>query len=197
MSQDRSFARLVSLACHDLRTPLATVQGFARTLQRVELEDPAPRYIEMIDAASTQLAELLEELSVVARIEGGTYDPPREEADTLELARAAAAELEDGSVVVSGEGARVSVEPDATRRAIRQLARAAKRHGGVESVDLRVRGAELELSPIAASAAPVVTGEQLRELGVVAAVALVEAVGGSVRLDGETLLVRLPVAREA
>ena len=29
---DTSFARLVSLACHDVRTPLATVHGFAKTL---------------------------------------------------------------------------------------------------------------------------------------------------------------------
>ena len=193
MAEDRTFARLVSLACHDLRTPLATVQGFARTLQRVELEDPAPRYVEMIDAASTQLAELLDELSLVARIEGGTYDPPREDVDTLELARAAAAELEDGGVAVSGEGATVRVEPESTRRAIRQLVRAARRHGGVESVELRVRGPELEVTPIAEAAAPVVTGEQLRELGIAAAVALVEAVGGSLDREGDVLRIRLPV----
>ena len=30
-----SFARFVSLACHDLRTPLATVSGFAHTLRRM------------------------------------------------------------------------------------------------------------------------------------------------------------------
>ena len=29
---DSRFPRLVSLACHDLRTPLATIYGFARTL---------------------------------------------------------------------------------------------------------------------------------------------------------------------
>ena len=39
---DTSFARLVSLAVHDVRTPLATVHGFARTLTRqVELSSPA------------------------------------------------------------------------------------------------------------------------------------------------------------
>ena len=34
MTDDPDFARLVSLACHDLRTPLATVHGFATTLSR-------------------------------------------------------------------------------------------------------------------------------------------------------------------
>ena len=58
MSQDTQFARLVSLACHDLRTPLATVYGFARTLTRMNtLDDQSARYIGMIDQASAQLGE--------------------------------------------------------------------------------------------------------------------------------------------
>ena len=34
MTEDASFPRLVSLACHDVRTPLATVFGFARMIER-------------------------------------------------------------------------------------------------------------------------------------------------------------------
>src|SRR5205085_5781122 len=44
-SDDNAFARLVSLAAHDLRTPLATVHGFVRTIERTqELGDPLARY---------------------------------------------------------------------------------------------------------------------------------------------------------
>ncbi|MDQ3889449.1 MAG: hypothetical protein M3312_02735 [Actinomycetota bacterium] len=193
MAEDARFAHLVSLACHDLRTPLATVHGFARTLARVELSDPAPRYVEMIEAASSQLDELLDELSLVARIEAGRFEPALVEADSLALAQAAAAELGEG-VRVSGGGATVTVDPDRTRRALRQLARAARRHGGLESVDVTVQGAELEITPITASAAPVVTGAELRELGAAAAVALVEALGGSVGLEHDRLRIRLPVS---
>ena len=85
-----SFARFVSLACHDLRTPLATVSGFAHTLQQNELGQPADRYIEMIQAASGQLADILDELGLAARIEAGRYSPNLAEADTLQLAEAAA-----------------------------------------------------------------------------------------------------------
>ena len=61
MADDTEFARLVSLACHDLRTPLATVHGFATTLERGgDLEPPADRYVEMINAASAQTAELID-----------------------------------------------------------------------------------------------------------------------------------------
>src|ERR1035437_7691152 len=97
MTNDTSFARLVSLACHDVRTPLATVHGFAKTLTRsAELEAPADRYVEMIAAASSQMAELLDELSLVARIEAGRYEPALREADTLALAHAAAGRARAG-----------------------------------------------------------------------------------------------------
>ena len=188
------FAEVVAIACHDLRTPLATIHGFAKTLARTELPGSGARYVEMIVMASEQLAELLDELAVVARIESGRFQPTLRDVDSLELARAAAAELEEGAVAVTGEGAPVRVEPDSTRRALRQLARAVRRHGGLETVDVDVRGAELALSRITPSSATVVTGEDLRELAAPAAVALLEALGGSVQVEGETLRVRLPAA---
>ena len=43
-----------------------------------------------------------------------------------------------------------------------------------------------------AASAPVVLGQELRDLGAAVAVRVVEALGGSVDLDGETLTVRLP-----
>ena len=192
MNDDERFARLIGIACHDLRTPLATVYGFARTLQREPLSEKAARYVDMIEAAATQMRELLEELALVARIEAGQFEGGHADADTLDLARAVAEELVDEDIVVAGEGAPVRVGGDATRRAIGNLARAARRHGGVDSVELTVRGPVIELAPVKSPAAPVVTGEELRELGVAAAVALVRARGGSLELDGETLRIRLP-----
>src|SRR6266542_2958494 len=45
---DSSFPRLVSLAAHDLRTPLATIHGFAQTLLRMgDLQEPNDRYMTM------------------------------------------------------------------------------------------------------------------------------------------------------
>ena len=192
MSQDSRFPRLVALACHDLRTPLATVHGFARTLVRSDLQEPVDRYVEMIEAASVQLAELLDELSLLARIESGRFEPRLETVDSLVLAREAAEELEDGSVAVDGEGGPVRVEVDATRRALRQLARAARRHGGLESVSVDVRGAQLEISPVTAAAEPVVTGSELRELGAAAAGDLLRALGATVGVADERLVIRLP-----
>jgi signal transduction histidine kinase len=192
MTSDRRFPELVSIACHDLRTPLATVYGFSRTLSRLELAEPAPRYVEMIDAASEQLGELLDQLSLVTRIESGRWEPALAEVDSLVLAQEAATELGEDRVTVSGAGASVLVEPDATRRALVQLARAAARHGGHDSVSLAVNGSDLELSPLSRSAAPVLLGEELRELGAAAAGVLVRALGGSLEAREGRLLIRLP-----
>jgi signal transduction histidine kinase len=192
VTEDDAFARLVSLACHDLRTPLATVHGFATTLVRAGgLEPPADRYVEMIDAASAQLAELIDELALAARIESGRYDPTLREADTLELARAAAARLGEDRVHVAGSGTAVETDAEAVERGLAALFQSALRHGGFERVEVEVDGAEIRLSPVTAASAPVVLGDDLRDLGAAVAVQLLRWLRGSVSVAGETLEIRL------
>src|SRR5258708_23150739 len=124
-SQDTSFARFVSLACTDLRTPLATIYGFARTIQRAESSgDTLARYVEMIVAASGEMTELLEELAVVARIEGGRFTPVLAPADTLDLAREAVAGAE-------GNGVEIETDGSAVVRSLAAFADCARKHGGV------------------------------------------------------------------
>ena len=190
---DSSFARLVSLAAHDLRTPLATIHGFAQTLVRMDdLGQPKQKYVEMIDTASRQLAELLDELGTAARIESGRYEPSLQALDTLELAHDAADRLGAERVRVSGFGTEVHVDPEPVARGLAALAQAALRHAGLEQVELRVDGQVLSLSPVTASSAPVVLGEELRDLGAAVAIRVVRALGGSVELDGDTLTIKLP-----
>jgi signal transduction histidine kinase len=189
---DTSFPRLVSLAAHDLRTPLATIHGFAQTLVRMGgLEQPKQRYLEMIDLAALQLAELLDELGLAARIEGGRYEPNLQPADTHELASGAAEELGRERVVVEGEGAGVVVDRDAMQRGVSALVQAALRHGGLEQVNVRVDGPTITISPVTPASGPVLLGEDLRDLGAAVAVLVVGAHGGSVGLDGDLISVRL------
>jgi len=194
VTNDHQLAQLVSVACHDVLTPLATVYGFARTLERLELDEPADRYVEMIGAASTQIHELVDQLRLVARIEAGSYAPAFVSADSLDLARAAAARLEEGRVAVEGEGAPVRVDREPAERALAQLVRATARYGGHDSVTLTVRGAELLVSPLSRSAAPVVLGEEPRELPAPAAAILVRALGGALEARDEALVISLPAA---
>jgi len=192
MRNDTSFARLVSLACHDVRTPLATVHGFAKTLTRtVELQSPADRYVEMIEAASSQMAELLDELSLVARIEAGRYDPGLRETDTLALAQAAAERLGEERVRISGEGATITTDVEGIDRGVSALVQAALRHGGLDVVEVVVRGTVIEVSPITDASGPVVLGQELRDLGAAVAVRLVEFLGGAVEVEDGTLTIAL------
>jgi signal transduction histidine kinase len=188
-----SFARFVSLACHDLRTPLATVSGFAHTLRQNELGQPEDRYVEMIQAAAGQLADILDDLGLAARIEAGRYAPNLTEADTLELAEATAG-LVGERAAAGGTGAAVQVDRDATERALAGLARCALRHGGLERVELTADGAVVSVSPVLENVAPIILGEDLKDLGAAAGVRLVESLGGSLAVENDRLQVRLPSA---
>ena len=189
-SSEDTFARLVSLAVHDLRTPLATVSGFARTLQRTPLGDPTDKYVEMMVAASNQLAELLEELALVARIESGRWEPNVQEVDSLDVTSSGAGAL-DG-VRVDGTGAPVHVDRDAAETALRLLARCALRHGGLKELNLTVAGPQIAIEPITDDAAPILLGQEARDLGALIALRVVRALGGTVELADGRLVVRLP-----
>jgi signal transduction histidine kinase len=189
-ASEDTFARLVSLAVHDLRTPLATMSGFARTLQRSALGDPADRYVGMMVAAGAQLADLLDEVGLAARIESGRWEPNVQEVDTAELASAAAERLEGADA--DGAGENVRVDRDAAATALLQLARCALRHGGLERVGLRADGPELSVAPIVPDAVPILMREQARDLGALIAPRIVAALGGAVELAGDRLVVRFP-----
>ncbi|HWG56255.1 MAG TPA: histidine kinase dimerization/phospho-acceptor domain-containing protein [Gaiellaceae bacterium] len=181
---DATFPRLVSLACHDLRTPLATVQGFAKTLLRGDVDPQTARWLGLIDEAADEVVELLELLSLSARVESGRYDPVARDVDSLELAQQAV----PGA---SGQGAPVSVDVDAVERALAGLVRAAERHGGVEA-RVAVEGRRIAIEPVTAEAAPIVLGEDLKELAAAVGVRVLAAIGAEVSLEGERLTVTLP-----
>jgi hypothetical protein len=174
-----NFARLVSLACHDLRTPLATVNGFAKTLTRGEtLGEREDHFVDLIESAAEQMAGLLDLLGLAARIESGRYEPVLMEENTLDL-------------VAEGEGSGETIEtdPPVMRRALAALAHCAAVHGGGVTVAWKVDGRRFVLSPLTPDAAPVVTGESPRDLGALVARIAIEALGGSLAVDGETLVV--------
>ena len=192
MPNDTYFAKLVSLGCHDVRTPLATVHGFAKTLERgSDLAPPADRYVEMIGKASAEMAELLDELSLAARIESGSYEPALRDADTLALAEAARERLGEDRVSVSGEGAVIATDVEAVDRGVSALIQAALRHGGLTEVSVAVRGPVIEVAPVTAASSAVVLGRELRDLGAAVAVRVIERLGGAVTVDGDTLTISL------
>src|SRR5437763_6231540 len=121
------FARLVSLACHDLRTPLATVNGFAKTLRRGDtLAERESRFVDLIVASAEQMTSLLDQLALASRIESGRYEPLLAEADTLDLATSA-----DERIATEGNGETIETDVTAVRRSLESLARCVALHGSV------------------------------------------------------------------
>jgi signal transduction histidine kinase len=175
---DAAFARLVSLTCHDLRTPLATIVGFARTLGRTaELDAQSVRWVGLIDAAAHELDELIDVLSIAARIERGEYDPPRVATPITTLVDAGAPE---GSVLV---------DESAAKTALSALLRAAERHGKVTTPTWRADGRELLLGPLTPQAALVVSGADERDVGALIGLRVLRVFGATVALRGDALAV--------
>ena len=177
------------LACHDLRTPLATVHGFAQTLARTEGHDETTaRYLEMINAAATQLAELIDELSL-ARADRGRPLRPGAAGGRHARARAGrrrtARRRARAPSRATGRRSRSTPRPPSGRSPRSRSARCAT--AAWSEVELAVRGAELALSPITPASAPVVLGEDLRDLGAAVAVRVVQRARRGVAVDDETL----------
>jgi signal transduction histidine kinase len=193
VASDRSFAQIVSLACHDLRTPLAAVHGFARTIDRLEpLQERTQHFVGLMVEGSGEMAELLERLALVARIERGVYEPALRDVDSLELVRTAAGLVRAGDVSVAGEGGSVHVDPDQTERSLTAFLTCAVRHGSGDRVECSVDGPVLAIAPVTTESGPILLGEDLRDFGAAAARIHVEALGGSVSVAEQTLRVELP-----
>ena len=188
-----TFAQLVSLACHDLRTPLATASGLAHTLERLDaLAAPADRYVQMIGAASGQMAELLDLLGAAARIETGRFEPRIREADSRKLTDAAAAKLGEEDAVVNGTGAEVQVDPPWVEVALASLGECIRRHGALEQVAYAVDGPAISIGPVKEGVGPIVLGDDLKDFPAAVGIKVLSAMEASVRIDGELLIVRLP-----
>jgi signal transduction histidine kinase len=181
------FARLVSLACHDLRTPLATVNGFAKTLTRGgTLGERESHFVDLIQSAADQMTSLLDILAVAARIQSGRYEPALIAADTLELTRS-----DDERVETDGRGEQIETDAAAVRRSLASLAHCAALHGNIPRVTWHVSGRDLRLSPVEGDVGEILLGESPRDLGALVARLVIEHLGGSLAVDGGELRVRL------
>ncbi len=185
---DERFADLVGLACHDLRTPLATIGGFAKTLVRSgELPEREERFVGMIDEAAEQIHELVDRLSLATRLVSGAYEPTLTVEDTLELASSSLVE----GITVEGSGAAVETDRPLLSGALVSLGAAALRFGQSEQAVWQVEGRALRLSPIEPGAAPVLDGSTPRDLGALVARLVVERLGGSLAVEPGVLEIRI------
>jgi signal transduction histidine kinase/ActR/RegA family two-component response regulator len=204
--------RFLSLAAHELKTPLTSIKGFSYSLaRRLEKGEPCdPRHVQVLERQAERLHALLEEMLEVSRIETSRFTLHREPCELVELIEASRrslrrlgqeAELEaqvDPALPVLADRERVE-------RALTAMVLRARAHGPASLKAVRGRGhAEVRVSW---QGDPVQDPQRLLEprweagagnrqgLGMALVVAgrAAELHGGSLRAEPQALVLTLPL----
>ncbi|HEX9846943.1 MAG TPA: HAMP domain-containing sensor histidine kinase [Acidimicrobiia bacterium] len=140
---------------HDLRTPLTTIAGYAEALEAGHLDDAEMERIGgVLGVQSRQLGRLIEDLSILARLEQPEFSLRRERMDVgahvmevLEGFRRRAAELGVALVVEAEEGVMLEADPDRVGQIAQNLVENALRHTPeTGSVRVEVSGGDEEVT---------------------------------------------------
>ena len=84
---------LVSEISHDLKTPLASVQGYSEMLLEDDIsEEKRNEYLQVINNNSARANEILQSLLMYSKLGSAGYQPPLEPTDVCELTRQILAE---------------------------------------------------------------------------------------------------------
>jgi two-component system sensor histidine kinase KdpD len=136
MALERLKSDFVARVSHELRTPITIINGFLETLIAHDATLDAEQRLHMLErsrTASSRLGQLIEELLLLSRIEGGVLTPePRQLAisEVYDAVRAAA--VESDQVLVTGPLDQVIVtDPALLTRALGLVVDNAIKYGGV------------------------------------------------------------------
>jgi signal transduction histidine kinase len=129
-----SYPKLLSLAVHEIRTPVSVVGGYLRMLLRdvdTPLTDRQRKMIEEADKSCARIAAIVAELSDVGKIDAGLAPLARQQLDLFSLVQEVAAnmhEAEDREVrfEVRGDtnGAPIAGDPSRLRAAFQAIFKA-------------------------------------------------------------------------
>lgn len=206
--------RFLSLAAHELKTPLTSIKGFSYSLaRRLEKGEPSdPRHVQVLERQAERLHSLLEEMLEVSRIETGRFVLHREPCELSELVEASRRSLRrlgaDDDVEAEVEP-RLPLVADRERieRALTAMVLRARLLGPVR-VEARRRGGRAELR-VAWSGEPMAEPElrhalearweapqsQRQGLGMALVIArhAAELHGGALRADPDAFVLELPL----
>jgi HAMP domain-containing protein/signal transduction histidine kinase len=91
----KSKSAFLSMAAHELRTPLSVITGYLSMLQDGSISaDRAERPLRVLMGKATELNSIVDDLLTAARIEGGTVPTDTKTLDLREMARQAIARAE-------------------------------------------------------------------------------------------------------
>jgi two-component system phosphate regulon sensor histidine kinase PhoR len=102
----RDFVANVS---HELKTPLTVLSGFLETMREIPLPQPdRERYLELMDQQASRMRNIVDDLLVLAKLEGDAK-PPSDQAIDM---RAVLAHLREDATTLSGGRHRISFSID-------------------------------------------------------------------------------------
>ncbi|WP_233182690.1 HAMP domain-containing sensor histidine kinase [Paenibacillus sonchi] len=138
--------RMLADLSHDLKTPVTTIQGYAKALQLglVDSQEKKERYLQLIYNKATVVTALIDDLFRLSKLERPDYPISVEQGDLAELLREIAADyydaMEDKGMVMeldipSGE-VMADYDPGLMRRAIANLLSNAVQHNSGGTVVL-------------------------------------------------------------
>lgn len=206
--------RFLSLAAHELKTPLTSIKGFSYSLaRRLERGEPCdPRHVQVLERQAERLHSLLEEMLEVSRIETGRFVLHQEPCELSELVEAALRSLRrlgaDAGVEARGEqGLPLVADRERLERAMTAMVLRARSLGPVfietqrrdGRAELRVgwQGDPLRESEQARSLEPrwEAPPAQRQGLGMALFIArrAAELHGGSLRAEAQGLVLDLPL----
>ena len=143
-ADEKPFPRVVSLAVHELRTPVTVVSGYLRMVlseQAGALNDKQRKMLQEASSACGRMAALVEELNVLGQLESRALAFAQKDVDLGELLSEVASNMHEGDdrgvrlevrrpdnpVLVTGDRARLAA-------ALGALLRSAVRERGVPGV---------------------------------------------------------------
>jgi PAS domain S-box-containing protein len=158
MALDRMKSDFVSTVSHELRSPLAVIEGFAKTIvEHFDEIDPDTEResIEIILKKAISLEGLIENILDMSRIEEGRFEVSRETFELSALCEGVRSDLEtmEDTLELKLEAEQPSIfvvaDPEKTEVALGNLVRNALKfspEGGTVLITARQRGSMVELS---------------------------------------------------
>jgi signal transduction histidine kinase len=203
--------RFLSLAAHELKTPLTSIKGFSYSLaRRLEKGEPCdPKHVQVLERQAEKLHALLEEMLEVSRIETARFTLHQEPCELVELVEASRRSLRR----LGQDDVEVHVEPalplvadrERIERALTAMVLRARAQGPARIDAVRVRGhAEIRVTW---QGEPFLDPQRVLEprwesapgqrqglgMALVVAAHAAELHGGSLRAEPQALLLTLPL----
>lgn len=187
-------------ACHELRSPLAVVYGFARMMENTEgLSDEArAKYVAQIVKGAERLDQMLEDLSTIGRIAAARTQPKIEPTSVRAVIDGLAAMSANEQRVRVDQGAEVNVKADPSwlTESLQAVIDGLCFEEGIDvHIMWRHEAHQVQIQIIPNSTFPMIDVEpEKSSLGISLARIRVVSMGGSFDGSGDRVVVTLPRA---